>query len=121
MGLYEEEAKTKGIEVETSTSTLDEVDRAIWDSQEEGFARLHVKKGTDQRVGATVVAAHAGEMISEITVLMQSGKGLKTLTGTIHPYSTQAEAIKKAGNLWRTAHFTPGMKNGLRKWFDWTR
>ena len=121
VGLYEEEAKKKGIEVETYTSTLDEVDRAILDSQEEGFARLHVKKGTDQRVGATVVAAHAGEMISEITVLMQSGKGLKTLTGTIHPYSTQAEAIKKAGNLWRTAHFTPGMKNGLRKWFDWTR
>src|SRR5262249_43705404 len=121
VGLYEEEAKKKGIEVETYTSTLDEVDRAILDSQEEGFARLHVKKGTDQLVGATVVAAHAGEMISEITVLMQSGKGLKTLTGTIHPYPTQAEAIKKAGNLWRKAHFTAGMKNVLRKWFEWTR
>jgi len=121
VGLYEEEARKKGLEVETYTYKLDEVDRAILDSQEEGFARLHVKKGTDQIVGATIVAAHAGDLISEITVLMKSGKGLKTLTGTIHPYPTQAEVLKKAGNLWRKAHFTGGTKKVLRKWFDWTR
>ena len=91
------------------------------DGQEEGFARLHVKKGTDQIVGTTIVAAHAGDIVSEITVLMKSGKGLKTLTGTIHPYATQAEVIKKAGNLWRKAHFTDGTKKVLRKWFEWTR
>lgn len=121
VGLYEEEAKKKGVEVETYTYKLDEVDRAILDGEEEGFARIHVKKGTDQIVGATIVAEHAGDLISEITVLMKSGKGLKTLTGTIHPYPTQAEVIKKAGNLWRKAHFTTGAKKVLRKWFEWTR
>jgi len=121
VGLYEEEAKKKGVEVETYTYKLDEVDRAILDGEEEGFARIHVKKGTDQIVGATLVAEHAGDLISEITVLMKSGKGLKTLTGTIHPYPTQAEVIKKAGNLWRKAHFTAGAKKVLRRWFEWTR
>jgi len=119
--LYNQEAQKKGVEIETYTYKLDEVDRAVFDGQEEGFARLHVKKGTDQIVGTTIVAAHAGDIVSEITVLMKSGKGLKTLTGTIHPYPTQAEVIKKAGNLWRKAHFTAGTKKVLLKWFEWTR
>ncbi|MBD0305475.1 MAG: FAD-dependent oxidoreductase, partial [Nitrospiraceae bacterium] len=121
VGMYEEDAKRKGIEVETYTYKLDEVDRAILDSEEEGFVRIHVKKGTDRIVGATIVAAHAGDLISELTVLMKAGAGLKTLTGTIHPYPTQAEAMKKAANLWRKAHFTERTKMVLRKWFEWTR
>lgn len=121
LGMYEADAKAKGLEVETYTYRLDEVDRAILDGEDEGFARIHVQKGTDTILGATIVAAHAGDMISEITVLMKSGKGLTTLTGTIHPYPTQAEVLKKAGNLWRKAHFTEGARKVLRKWFDWTR
>lgn len=121
VGLYEEEAKKKGLEVETYTYKLDEVDRAILDGEDEGFARIHVKKGTDQILGATIVAAHAGDMISEITALMKAGGGLKVLTGTIHPYPTQAEVIKKAANAWRKAHFTEGQKKMLQKWFKWMR
>ncbi len=121
VGLYEADARSKGLEVETFTYKLDEVDRAILDGQTDGFARIHVKKGTDKVLGATIVAAHAGEMISELTVLMKSGRGLKTLTSTIHPYPTQAEVIKKVGNAWRKARFTESQKNILKKWFAWTR
>ena len=121
VGLYEAEAKKNGLEVETYTYKLDEVDRAILDGEEEGFARLHVQKDTDRVLGATIVAAHAGDMISEVTVLMKSGQGLKTLTSTIHPYPTQAEVIKKAGNAWRKAHFSERQKSILKKWFAWTR
>ncbi|MBI3809036.1 MAG: mercuric reductase [Nitrospirae bacterium] len=121
VGMYETDAKAKGLEVETYTCKLDEVDRAILDGEDEGFARVHVKKGTDQILGATIVAAHAGEMISEFTVLMRGGLGLKTLVGTIHPYPTQTEVIKKVANAWRKAHFTEGQRNVLRKWFAWTR
>ncbi|HEX3203225.1 MAG TPA: mercuric reductase [Nitrospiraceae bacterium] len=121
VGLNEAEAAKGGIEVETYTYKLDEVDRAILDGEENGFARIHVKKGTDRIVGATIVAAHAGDMISEVTTLMKTGHGIKTLTGTIHPYPTQAEVIKKAGVLWRKAHFTEGTKRLLQKWFEWTR
>ncbi|TKB76292.1 MAG: mercuric reductase, partial [Nitrospira sp.] len=68
VGMYEKDAKEKGIDVDTFTFKLDEVDRAILDGQEEGFARVHVKKGTDQIVGATIVAAHAGDMINEYSL-----------------------------------------------------
>ncbi len=121
VGLYEAEAKAKGIEVDTFTVKLDEVDRAILDGEEEGFARVHVKKGTDQLLGATLVAAHAGDLISEFTLLMKAGLGLSTLTGTIHPYPTQAEAAKKVANAWRKTTFTQGKKNILGKWFAWRR
>lgn len=121
VGLYEAEAEAKGIDVETVTVTMDEVDRAILDGEDEGFARVHVKKGTDKILGATIVAAHAGEMISEFTLLMKAGLGLRTITGTIRPYPTQAEVVKKVANAWRKTTFTQGKKNILSKWFAWRR
>ena len=121
VGLYETEAKNKGIEVDTFTYTLDEVDRAILDGEDEGFARVHVKNGTDKILGATIVAAHAGDMISEFTLAMKGGLGLSTITGTIHPYPTQAEVIKKVANAWRQTTFTEGKKKLLSKLFTFMR
>ncbi len=121
VGLYEADAKKKGLEVETYTFKLDEVDRAILDGEDEGFARVHIQKGTDKVLGATIVAAHAGDMISEFSVLMKAGAGAKTLASTIHPYPTQAEVNKKVINLWRKAHFTSKTKNFLAKLFAWMR
>ena len=121
VGLYEKDAKEKGLEVETYTYKLDEVDRAILDGEDEGFARIHIQKGTDKIVGATIVAAHAGEMINEFSVLMKAGLGAKIIAGTIHPYPTQAEVNKKVVNLWRKAHFTPQTKNLLMRLFAWMR
>jgi len=121
VGMYEKDAKEQGLEVETYTYKLDEVDRAILDGEDEGFARIHIQKGTDKIVGATIVAAHAGDLISEFSVLMKAGAGAKTLAGTIHPYPTQAEVNKKVVNLWRKAHFTQGTKNLLTQLFAWMR
>jgi pyruvate/2-oxoglutarate dehydrogenase complex dihydrolipoamide dehydrogenase (E3) component len=121
VGLYEKDAKEKGLEVETYTYQLDEVDRAILDGEDEGFARIHIQKGTDKIVGATIVAAHAGEMINEFSVLMKAGLGAKIIAGTIHPYPTQAEVNKKVVNLWRKAHFTLQTKNLLMRLFAWMR
>jgi pyruvate/2-oxoglutarate dehydrogenase complex dihydrolipoamide dehydrogenase (E3) component len=121
VGMYEKDAKAKGIEVETYTCRLDEVDRAILDGEDDGFARIHIRKGTDTIVGATIVASHAGDMISELSVLMKAGAGAKTLAATIHPYPTQSEVNKKVVNLWRKAHFSPRTKNILTKLFAWMR
>jgi pyruvate/2-oxoglutarate dehydrogenase complex dihydrolipoamide dehydrogenase (E3) component len=121
VGLYEKDAQAKGIPIDTFTFQLNEVDRAILDGEEEGFARVHVKKGTDKIVGATIVAAHAGEMISELTLAMKGGLGLNTIASTIHPYPTQAEVIKKTANAWRKTTLTDGKKQFLRKLFAWTR
>jgi pyruvate/2-oxoglutarate dehydrogenase complex dihydrolipoamide dehydrogenase (E3) component len=121
VGLYEADARKKGLEVETYTYNLDEVDRAILDGKEEGFARVHIQKGTDKILGATIVAAHAGDMINEFSVLMKAGAGAKTLAATIHPYPTQAEVNKKVVNLWRKAHFTTKTKMWLTRLFAWMR
>ncbi len=121
VGLYEQDAKEKGIEIETFTFHLNEVDRAILDGEDEGFARVHVKKGTDTILGATIVAAHAGEMISEYTVAMKGGLGLGTIAGTIHPYPTQAEVIKKTANAWKKTTLTEGKKQFLQRLFSWSR
>jgi pyruvate/2-oxoglutarate dehydrogenase complex dihydrolipoamide dehydrogenase (E3) component len=121
VGLYEAEATKKGLEVETYTYKLDEVDRAILDGEEEGFARVHIQKGTDKILGATIVASHAGDMINEFSVLMKAGAGVKTIAATIHPYPTQAEVNKKVVNLWRKAHFTARTKTMLTRLFAWLR
>jgi pyruvate/2-oxoglutarate dehydrogenase complex dihydrolipoamide dehydrogenase (E3) component len=121
VGLYEKDATEKGLEVETYTFNLDEVDRAILDGEDQGFARVHIQKGTDKILGATIVAAHAGEMISEFSVAMNAGLGAKAIAGTIHPYPTQAEVNKKVVNLWRKAHFTQTTRNRLIKLFAWMR
>ncbi len=121
VGMYEQEAKEKGLEVETYTFKLDEVDRAILDGEDEGFVRVHIQKGSDKILGATIVAAHAGEMLNEFSVLMNAGLGAKAIAGTIHPYPTQAEANKKVINLWRKAHFTQATRNRLVKLFAWMR
>ena len=121
VGMYEQDAKDKGIEVETYTFKLDDVDRAILDGEDEGFARIHLQKGSDKILGATIVAAHAGEMIGEFSVLMKAGVGAKAIASTIHPYPTQAEVNKKVVNLWRKAHFTQATRNRLMKLFAWMR
>jgi pyruvate/2-oxoglutarate dehydrogenase complex dihydrolipoamide dehydrogenase (E3) component len=121
VGMYEKEAIAKGIGVETYTFKLEEVDRAILDGQENGFARIHLRKGTDKILGATIVAAHAGDLINEFTVVMNAGRGAKTIAGTIHPYPTQAEVNKKTVNLWRKAHFSPATKSKLTRLFAWMR
>lgn len=85
VGLYEHQAKEQGIEVDTYLQKFHEVDRAILDGEDEGFVKVHVKKGTDTIVGATIVASRAGDMISEITLAMTHGLGLKQIGSTIHP------------------------------------
>ena len=121
VGMYEADARAKGIEVETFSQAFDEVDRAVLDGEEDGFARIHVRKGTDRILGATIVGGNAGNMISEVTVAMKAGAGLGTIGGAIHPYPTQAEALRKAANQMRRARFSAGQKRLLSRWFAWRR
>jgi len=121
VGLYEKDAKEKGIEVDTYTQELAKVDRAILDGETEGFVRVHVRKGTDEILGATIVAAHAGDLISEITLAMNGKLGLKTIGSAIHPYPTQAEAIRKVGDLYNRTRLTPFVKKLMDKWLGWSR
>lgn len=119
VGIYEREAREKGIEVDTFVRQLAEVDRAAADGEEEGFVKVHVRKGTDRILGATIVARHAGEMISEITLAMVGGMGLRTLASVIHPYPTQAEAMRQVADMYNRTRLTPRVKQLFRCWLSW--
>ncbi len=104
VGMYVKEAREKNIPVKTITVPMHEVDRAVADGEDEGFVKIHVKEGTDRIIGATVVARHAGEMISDISLAMAAGLGLRGLARVHHPYPTQAAAITMAANTYCRAH-----------------
>ncbi|MCM0590752.1 MAG: mercuric reductase [Gloeotrichia echinulata IR180] len=114
VGLYEHEAQEQGIDIATITIPFSSVDRAIADAEESGFLKIHHKKGSDEIVGATIVATHAGDMISEITTAIVNKIGLSKLSSVIHPYPTQAEAIKKAADAYRRTLLTANTKKLLK-------
>ncbi len=107
VGMYAADAADAGIAVETYVQHLEHVDRAILDGNDAGFVKVLTKKGTDQIVGATIVAENAGDLISEITVAMTNGLGLSNLGRTIHPYPTQADAIRRLGDQFNKTKLTP--------------
>ncbi|VAX37045.1 Mercuric ion reductase, partial [hydrothermal vent metagenome] len=116
VGLYEHQAKEKGYEIDTFVQPFSGVDRAILDGEEEGFAKVHVKKGTDQILGATIVAAHAGDLISEFTLAITNDIGLSGIGKTIHPYPTQADSIRKLGDAYSRTRLTPFVKKLFNFW-----
>ena len=121
VGLSETDSRKQGLEIDTYLRRFSEVDRAIADGEEDGFVKIHVRKGTDRIVGATIVARHAGEMISEISVAMASRMGLGKLASVIHPYPTQADAIRQLGDAYNRTRLTPAVKKLLKRWLAWSR
>lgn len=121
VGLYAEEARERGIAVATYERHLSDVDRAVCDGREDGFVKIHAAKGTDRILGATIVAADAGNMISEISVAMAAGMGLASLADVIHPYPTTAEAIRQCGDLYNRTRLTPRLKRILARVLKWRR
>jgi pyruvate/2-oxoglutarate dehydrogenase complex dihydrolipoamide dehydrogenase (E3) component len=97
---------------------MNEVDRAIADGEEDGFAKIHVRDGTDAILGATVVARHAGEMINGISLAMVAGIGLDTMARVIHTYPTQADAIKMAAEAHARSSASPLGRWLARRWIN---
>ena len=121
VGLYESQAKEQGIDVDTWTTPMDQVDRAITDGEANGFVKIHARRDSNHIAGATIVARHAGEMISEISVAMAGKLRLTDLSNVIHPYPTQAEAIRKCANACNRTRLTPAVKRIVSAWLRWTR
>jgi pyruvate/2-oxoglutarate dehydrogenase complex dihydrolipoamide dehydrogenase (E3) component len=121
VGLYETDAKSRGLEVKTFVQEFKEVDRAILDGETDGIMKVIVASGSDRIVGATIVASHASEMISEITLAITKGIGLGAIADVIHPYPTQAEAFRKLGDQYNRTRLTPRVKRIFERWLAWTR
>ncbi len=113
VGMYESEAQAREINCNTIKINFDEVDRALADGETEGFLKILHKQGSDEILGATIVAPHGGEMISEITTAMIGKMGLSKLATVIHPYPTQASAIKQAADTYRRTLLTERTKKLL--------
>lgn len=119
VGLGVAEAAAQGIAVDTLVQPFDEVDRAILDGETTGFVKVHLRRGTDRIVGATIVGSYAGDLISEISVAMRNKVGLRGIGGTIHPYPTRADAIRKLGDQYNRKRLKPGVKWVLRRLMEW--
>ncbi|MCG6963158.1 MAG: mercuric reductase [Acidobacteria bacterium] len=117
VGLNERMAERRGVAIDTYTVPLSEVDRAVAEGEEGGFLKVHTRKGGDRILGATLVSRHAGETISELTLAMVAGVRLGRLAGVIHPYPTQAEAIRKVADAYNRTRLTPRTACLLKAYF----
>ncbi len=120
VGLYVHQAAAQGASVTTYTQHWRDVDRAITDGEDDGFVRVHTRAGSDEILGATIVARHAGEMISEVTLAMVARLGLGTLANVIHPYPTQADALRRVAFQYSVTRVTPLVKRLLGVWLKLT-
>jgi pyruvate/2-oxoglutarate dehydrogenase complex dihydrolipoamide dehydrogenase (E3) component len=121
VGLNDEEARKRGTEIETLTLPFAENDRAVVDGDTAGFARVHASRKNGRVLGATLVSHHAGESIGELVMAIQHGIKVGALGAVIHPYPTEAEIIKRLGDLSQRGRLKPWMKRTLVKTFQWRR
>jgi pyruvate/2-oxoglutarate dehydrogenase complex dihydrolipoamide dehydrogenase (E3) component len=115
VGLYEKDLEERDIAYLTFKREFEHVDRAILEGETEGFVKIHVEKGSDKILGATIVGPHAGDMISEISVAIRGKVGLGSLASVIHPYPTMAEAIRQCGDAYNKTRLTPTVKKILKR------
>ncbi len=121
VGLYEVDARAAGFDVATITEQFNDNDRAILDGETEGFARVHYDRKTGKILGGTIVARHAGEMISELTLAITHELKVTALSTTIHPYPTQAEVLRRIGDGYNRTRLSPTVSKLFKKWFAWRR
>lgn len=121
VGLNEQDAKEKKIAYEVTKYGIDDLDRAIADSEAHGFVKVLTVPGKDTILGVTIVGTHAGDLLAEYVMAMKHGLGLNKILGTIHTYPTLAEANKYAAGEWKRAHQPHRLLAWVKRYHDWKR
>ena len=121
VGLNEQEAKEKNIPYEVTQYGIDDLDRAIADSEAHGFVKVLTVPGKDKILGVTIVGAHAADLLAEYVLAMKYGLGLNKILGTIHTYPTMSEANKYAAGEWKRAHAPQRLLAWVKKYHAWKR
>ena len=121
VGLNEQDAKEQGIAYEVVKYGIDDLDRAIADSEARGFVKVLTVPGKDRILGVTIVGSHAAELLAEYVLAMKHGLGMNKILGTIHTYPTWSEANKFAAGEWKRAHQPLRLLEWVRKYHDWKR
>lgn len=119
VGLNELEAAEQGIDVEVTKYGIDDLDRAIADSEDHGFVKVLTPPGSDKILGVTIVGYHASELIAEYVLAMKHKLGLGKLMATIHIYPTLNEANKFAASEWRKKHKPDRLLEWVEKYHAW--
>ena len=121
VGLNEADAREQGIACEVTRFGIDDLDRAIADSEAHGFVKVLTVPGKDRILGVTIVGEHAGDLIAEYVLAMKHGIGLNKILGTIHIYPTLAEANKYAAGEWKRAHAPQTLLEWVARFHAWRR
>ena len=121
VGLSEDEAKASNIPYEVTRYGIDDLDRAIADSEDHGWVKVLTRPGSDKLLGVTIVGSHAGDLLAEYVLAMKHGLGLNKILGTIHTYPTMAEANKAAAGEWKKAHAPEKLLAWVEKFHNWRR
>jgi pyruvate/2-oxoglutarate dehydrogenase complex dihydrolipoamide dehydrogenase (E3) component/uncharacterized membrane protein YdjX (TVP38/TMEM64 family) len=121
VGINIQEAEEKKIPYEITDYGLDDLDRAIADSEDHGLVRVLTKPGTDKILGVTIVGSHAGDLLAEYVLAMKHRLGLNKILGTIHIYPTMAEGNKYAAGKWKQAHAPEKILNWMGRYHTWMR
>ena len=121
VGLNEQEAQAQGIAYEVTKYGIDDLDRAIADSEAHGFVKVLTVPGQDRILGVTIVGSHASDLLAEYVLAMKHGLGLNKILGTLHTYPTMSEANKYAAGQWKRAHAPQKLLVWLKKFHDWRR
>ena len=121
VGLNEQEAKVQNIAYEVTKYGIDDLDRAIADSEAHGFIKVLTVPGKDKILGVTIVGVHAGDLLAEYVLAMKHGLGLNKILGTIHAYPTLAESNKYVAGEWKRAHQPVKLLEWVKKYHDWRR
>ena len=121
VGHNETSAREAGVEYEVTTYGIDDLDRAIADSEAHGMVKVLTVPGKDKILGVTIVGEHAAELLAEYTLAMRHGLGLNKIMGTIHVYPTLSEANKYAAGQWKNAHKPEGVLRWVERFHDWRR
>ncbi|WP_321393190.1 FAD-dependent oxidoreductase [uncultured Desulfuromusa sp.] len=121
VGLNETEAQEQNIPFEVTRYGIDDLDRAIADSEDRGWIKVLTKPGTDKILGVTIVGSHAGDLLAEYVLAMKYKLGLNKILGTIHTYPTLAEMNKFAAGEWKKAHAPEKLLAWIEKYHTWRR
>jgi pyruvate/2-oxoglutarate dehydrogenase complex dihydrolipoamide dehydrogenase (E3) component/uncharacterized membrane protein YdjX (TVP38/TMEM64 family) len=121
VGLNEQEAKAQGIAYEVTRYGIDDLDRALADSEARGWVKVLTVPGKDRILGVTIVGTHAADLLAEYVLAMKHGLGLNKILGTIHTYPTWSEANKYAAGEWKRAHAPQRLLAWVKKYHDFKR
>lgn len=121
VGLTASQAADRDIAIDTHHVELSEIDRARIDGEEQGLVIVHTRRGSGRVVGGTIVAARAGEMIGELTLLMTHGLSLSAMAGVIRCHPTRSEAFKRIAEGCQRTRLTPFLSGLARRWLQWRR